>query len=255
MTTLATSPEAVMARLTLRQILARRRALALAALCALPVLLALVSRAGETDGPGRLGTLEMLLQVFGGLIVPVVLPLVALVIGTGVFGAEIDDGTALFVLAKPVARWRIVLTRVLVAAAATAALVVPCVLLSGLVAARGWDHWGVTTGFAAGAAVGALLYCAIFVAISLVTHRALVVGLGYVVMWEGMLSGLFGGTRLLSVRHYVAAVADRFSGTPPEMFNAQISPAAALVMGTAVGVGATLYAIRRLRRFEVREAV
>jgi ABC-2 type transport system permease protein len=250
---MTTSPEAVLARLTLRQILARRRVLALLALCALPVLLALVSRAGETDLDA--GVLQMLVQILGQMIVPVILPLVALVIGTGVFGAEVEDGTALFVLAKPVARWRILLTRLVVATTATAVPVAGAVLASGVAAAGGWDRWGLTGAFAAAVALGALLYCALFVLLSLWTRRALVAGLAYVVVWEGMLSGLFGGTRLLSVRHITLAVADRLSSTPPQAFDGQITPTAALVMATLIAVAATLYAVRLLRRFEVREAV
>ena len=44
----------------------------------------------------------------------------------------IDGGTALYVLAKPVARWRIVLTRAGVAAGATALLMAPTAILSAL---------------------------------------------------------------------------------------------------------------------------
>ena len=44
--------------------------------------------------------------------------------------------------------------------------------------------------------------------LSVVTSRALIAGLIYVFIWEGLVNGLFAGTRLLSVRHYTLGVAD-----------------------------------------------
>ena len=56
--------------------------------------------------------------------------------------------------------------------------------------------------------LGALEYTAVFLALSLVTSRALIIGLAYVVVWEGVVAGLFAGTRILSIRQHALAVAD-----------------------------------------------
>lgn len=239
--------ERALASVTARQILARRRALALAAFGLFPVALAAILRRG---GDAALTTAVELETM---IILPVILPIVALVIGTGVFGAEIDDGTALYILSKPVARWRIVLTRVLVAAAVTALLTAPAALLVVPVAGAS-DRRGVGAAFAAAVAVGALLYSAVFVALSLVTRRALVAGLVYVVVWEGIIAAQAPGVRYLSVIQFVLTLADSLAGLPPTVFDASISPTAAAAMSAVFGVGAVLYAIRRLGRFEVGEA-
>jgi len=239
--------ERALASVTARQILARRRALALAAFGLLPVALAALFR-----GTGA-AALTNALELETMIILPVILPIVALVIGTGVFGAEIDDGTALYVLSKPVARWRIVLTRVLVAAAVTALLTAPAALLVVPVAGVA-GRWNVGIAFAAAVAAGALLYSAVFVALSLVTRRALVAGLAYVVVWEGIIAAQAPGARYLSIIQFVLTLADSLADLPANVFDARVTPTAAAVMSAVFAVGAVLFAIRRLRSFEVGEA-
>ncbi|HLL84039.1 MAG TPA: ABC transporter permease subunit [Longimicrobium sp.] len=243
--------ERALASMTVRQILARRRAVALILFGLLPVALAAILRRRATTAEAAL---EAVVELDTMLIIPVILPIVALVIGTGVFGAEIDDGTAMYVLAKPVPRWRIVLTRVLVAAVATALLTAPAAfLVVPVLGAKGAATVGL--GFAGAVAVGALLYSALFVALSLATRRALVAGIAYVVLWEGTIASRAAGTRYLSVRQFVLSLADRWAALPDAVFNAPLALRGAVVMSVLLCVGATAYAIRRLRRFEVGEAV
>lgn len=239
--------ERALASVTARQILARRGALALAVFGLLPVAIAaIIRRTGDA-------ALTTAIELNTMIILPVILPIVALVIGTGVFGAEIDDGTALYVLSKPVARWRIVLTRVLVAAAVTAILTAPAALLVFPVAGA-LGRASVGMAFAAAVAAGALLYSAVFVALSLLTRRALVAGLVYVVVWEGIIASQAPGARYLSVIQFVLTLADSLAELPETVFDASITPTAAAVMSAVFGLGAVLYAIRRLRAFEVGEA-
>ncbi|HEX8210608.1 MAG TPA: ABC transporter permease subunit [Longimicrobium sp.] len=239
--------ERALASVTARQILARRRALVLAAFGLSPVLIAALFRRGGDAALTNVIELETM------IILPVILPIIALVIATGVFGAEIDDGTALYVLSKPVARWRIVLTRVLVAAAVTTLLTAPAALLvvpvAGVIEPR-----TIGMAFAVAVAVGALLYSAVFVALSLVTRRALVAGLVYVVVWEGIIATQAPGARYLSIIQFILTLAQLIAGLPDHVFDANITPGAAAVMSVVFAVGAVLFAIRRLRAFEVGEA-
>ena len=55
-----------------------------------------------------------------GLLVSSVLPLVALVFGTAALGSELDDGTAVHILTKPIPRWTIILPKLVVAGGLTA---------------------------------------------------------------------------------------------------------------------------------------
>lgn len=246
------SVELTLGRLAFRQLLGSRRSLWVLVLAVLPVLLAMLV-SSETDVGERLEGYGELFQV---LVAAVLLPIVALVVGTSVFGAEVDDGTITYVLGKPVPRWRIVLTRVIVAGIATAAVVATATYLSALVSLRGVPGaQRAALGFTAAAVAGSFLYCALFVAISLSTRRALVAGLAYVVVWESALSNTFGGTRALSVRHYTQTFAEAWAGLEPGVLNARLELGTALVMGAAVAVLATVHSIRRLQRFEIGEAV
>ena len=126
---------------TLRGLLNRRRIILMTLLAGIPVLLGLFVylRGGRPDVD----------RVLGILIVQTVMPLVALVLGTAALGSEIEDGTAVFLLAKPVPRWQVALAKIVVAVLLTAALVVPSVLLTGLLIGRGSSEAiGVTLAFA-----------------------------------------------------------------------------------------------------------
>lgn len=244
------SVEMTLAGLAFRQLTSSKRSLWAVALALVPPLLALLTRA-QVDGDAPLVT--HFVVHWQTLTVTVLLPIVALVVGTGIFGAEVEDGTLTYVLGKPVPRWRIVLTRIVVAGIATAAVLVPSNLAAGLITLGG-DADGLLVATTLALVSGGFLYCALFVALSLSTRRALVAGLAYVVIWEGLLAGTFGGSRALSVRQYTQSFADSMASAKEGVISAQLEAGTAAVMAAVVAVAATAYAIRRLRRFEIGEA-
>ena len=83
--------------------------------------------------------------------------------------------------------------------------------------------------------------------------QALVAGLVYVVVWEGLLSNTFGGSRALSIRQYTLSIADSLVDTRSPL--SQLDLGTALFMAAVVAALATFHAIRRLRTFEIGEAV
>lgn len=236
----------VIASITLRQLLSRRRTLLLLLLAGILVLVAVVFRLAGEEARAMRFTAGLL----GNLGVRTLMPLVALLFGTGAIGSEIDDGTAIFLLAKPISRRTVVITKLVVAAACSAALTCAPMLLAGLIGAGGLGD-GLVLGMVAAAAIGSLLYCAVFVALSLITSRALIFGLAYVLIWEGLLAGLFAGTRTFSLRQITLALAQALSGTPKVLINAQLDLTTAMIVAVVVLVGATLLAIRRLGAFEI----
>ncbi|MEU5548699.1 MULTISPECIES: ABC transporter permease subunit [unclassified Micromonospora] len=225
--------------ITARGLFGRRRFLLLLPLPILLVVLAVLSR-GLGVKPTDWGP-----PVLVGLGLAVVLPVIALIVGTGVLGAEIDDGTVVHVLTTPLPRWQIVLPKLAVAAGATAVTVAVPLFVAGLLA----DSVRLGLALAVAATAGALAYSALFVASSLLTRRPVLLGLVYVLIWEGLLSNVVTGTRVLSIQHYVIAVADRLA--PTELLNTTVSVPVAAVMMVLVSVGFTLLAIDRLRSFSV----
>jgi len=230
---------ATIASITARGLLGRRRFLALLLLPA--ALVGLTVLANATSAPAA----EWGPTVLEGLGFNVVLPLVALIIGTGVVGAEIDDGTLAHILAKPVPRAQIIATKLVVAVAATVAAVVPAMFVAGTLA--GGARVGV--GLAVGSALASTAYCAVFVAMSLLTSRPVLVGLAYVLLWEGMLGSVIAGTQVLSVGQYGIAVADAVADT--SLLDGKVSVPVSLILALVFTAGATFLAIDRLRSYRL----
>ena len=234
------------AALTMRQLIGRRRTLLLTGLGALLVLVAVLRRFGGEAGDEFAWTTQ-LLGTFG---ITTLLPLVALIIGTGAFGAEIDDGTIVHLLAKPVPRWRIVLVKLAIAWLLTTLLTTIPIGIAALVAG-GENGPDLALGFGAAGVLGGLAYCALFLAAGLVTSRAFILGLIYVLVWEGFLAVLFAGTQTFSVRQHAFAVADAIAGVADTLGTTLTLPTALVVAGLIVAAS-TAIAVSRVRRFEIR---
>ena len=85
------------------------------------------------------------------------------------------------------------------------------------------------------------------------TGHALIVGLIYVYIWEGVVAGLFTGTRLVSVHQYVLGVIAALDPTQPSLLPAHLPLSSSVELGALVAVGAAVVAAWRLTRFEVSE--
>jgi ABC-2 type transport system permease protein len=142
-----------------------------------------------------------------GLIV--VVPLVALLATSGLLASEIDDGSISYLLAKPVSRYTIVASKLVVALACVLAFGAVPMGIAGLVLLPGSPSFGL--GFAVGSLLGGAAYCALFSWLSVLTRHAVVIGLIYLLIWEGLLGGLLDGIRWLSVTRWSSEVVDRIA--------------------------------------------
>jgi ABC-2 type transport system permease protein len=225
---------------TVRGLFGRRRIFLLVLLAALPVLIALLIRVagGRPDADRVLDT----------LVVRFVMPLVALIVGTTVIGSEIDDGTAVYLMVKPIARWRIVLSKALVAAGLTAVLILPPVIVTAILLSR-TDLGTTIEAFTIACFFGGTAYAIAFLALSTFTSRAFLIGLAYVLIWEGVLASLLEGTKFLSIRQATLGIASALGvNTPGEPLPQTVSAAVLAV----VIAGGFMLASWRLARFEVR---
>ena len=229
------------AGLTLRATLGRRRAILFAIPAVILIALTLVLRASRP--PGALWQ-DHVLGDFG---FSVLLPLTALIIGTGVLGAEIDDGSAIHLLATPVRRTEIVLTKWVVAAGLTALFAAVPELIAGLIAPNSGK---LAVALFVGALVGSVVYSAVFVMASVLTLRAIAYGLLYVLIWEGVLANLVGGARILSIAHYSLGVANGID--PDPNLGAGLGVATSVVLGAVITAGALVLASHRLASFAIK---
>jgi ABC-2 type transport system permease protein len=238
--------------ITALQLFGRRRVILIGLLALLPLGIAVLSRFAG-DSPDDPTPAEFATFVLDALVVVGLLPIGALIFGTAALGAEIEDGTAVYLLSKPIARWRILLVKVAVASLATIALATPTTVLTALVILGGEDPEGIAAGFALGVTVGAIAYCCVFVGLSAITSRALLIGLGYVFVWEAFVTSIFSGTRWVSVRQYVLGLADSVSTTPASAFEAELGGTGAAVASAVVILASLAIGIRFLERFEIGE--
>ena len=230
---------------TLRALLGRRRALLVGLLALLPVAIAALIRiaGGRSD----------IVEILDTLVVRTTLPLIALIIGTAAVGSEIEDGTLVYTLVKPVDRWRIALAKTLVAIGLTVVMLIPPILVAAvLMAGFGGDTLASAVGFAAAATAGAAAYAAAFTTLGIVTSRALLIGLAYTLLWEGVLSGLLEGTRFLSIRQATLGLAAVTTGD--DVGIDPLAPAVSVGIIVVVLIGAFVIASRALARFQVRSA-
>ena len=234
-----------LASVSLRGLLNRRRTLLLGLFGALVVLVAILFQLADQPDDESLAFTGQLLGNFG---LAVLLPVVAVIVGTAAIGSELDDGTIIYLLAKPIPRGLVAVVKAVVAWVIVLLLVSPAILVAGTIARGGDADLGIAYAVAAG--FGALEYTAVFLALSLVTSRALVVGLAYVVIWEGAVAGLFDGTRILSIRQHALAIADALGGEGAIEAGIELGPA--LAVGAIFTAAAVILAVRRLERVELR---
>ena len=235
--------------LTAHQLLGRRRAILIALLAFIPVGVALIVRfasdAADNDPYGAAN------NVIGGFVFTLLLPIGALVFGTSALGSEVEDGTVVYLLAHPLARWRIVVAKVVVASAATIALTVPATLATALIVLGGFDTESMWWAAAVATVAGGVVYSALFVALSTITSRALIIGLGYVFVWEAFITNFFDGTRWISVRQFVFGIADALTTARPvsgSLDGSEAAIASVVVVAVSLVVGTWF-----LMRFEIGE--
>ncbi|GAA2931152.1 hypothetical protein GCM10020221_28700 [Streptomyces thioluteus] len=158
------------ARLTYRGLLGRRRA---AVLFTLPALLLIIAAAIRLlTGPDD----ETATKVLGGFALATMVPLIGVIAGTGAIGPEIDDGSVVYLLAKPVKRPTIVLTKLIVATGVTAVFSAVPTLLAGLL--LNGNSQQIAVAYAVAAAAASLAYSAVFLLLGTVTRHAVVAGAG-----------------------------------------------------------------------------
>jgi ABC-2 type transport system permease protein len=251
--------------ITTRATLGRKRALLFAIPAVVLIVLTLALKASRP--PARPWPSHVLGQ-FG---FSVLLPLTALIIGCSVLGAEIDDGSVIHLLATPVRRSSVILTKFAVATVLTMIFAAVPELIAALISGGGLTQPAVTSvaggpvtaipgtpistgnfalGLFVGALVGAVIYNAIFVMVSVATTRAIAVGLLYVLIWEALLSNFVSGARLLSVSHYALGIANGIAHDPT--LDAGLSVPTSIVMGAIVTVLALVLAVNLLSSFTLK---
>ena len=236
---------ATIVRLTQRSLLGRRRALLLLALPFILIVLAVLVRAIQGSDP------DHAVILLGGFGLSFLVPLLCLIAGTGAIGPEIDDGSIIYLLAKPLSRYTIVVSKLVTAIAVVTAFGALPIPVSGFITAGGRDR--VAVGYALGALVAGIAYCALFLLLAIVTRNAVVVGLIYALIWEGVVGGFVPGAQALSIQQWALAITKKVvGGRAGELdVTSAVDLPVAIILLVLLTAGSTIYAGYRLRSIRI----
>ncbi|WP_189131526.1 ABC transporter permease [Wenjunlia tyrosinilytica] len=225
------------ARLTLKGLLGRRRTILLVALPVLLIVISVAVRAlsGQDDSTSA--------DILSGFALGTMVPIIGVMAGTGAIGPEIDDGSIVYLLAKPITRPTIVLTKLVVAICVTVAFAAVPTFIAGLALSGTSQRIAIAFGIAATAS--SVAYAAIFLLLGVVTRHAVVVGLVYALVWEGLLGSLISGAKTLSVQQWSLSLAEKIAANG--VVDSDVGLPTALVLMVVVTVGTTWFAGQKLR--------
>ena len=233
-------------RFSLGQLLAGRRLVIIALLVALPLVLPAVFAAGADVDPAT-----FTLDLFRQLVLPVLLPVVALTFSTSALGSELRDGTVTNLLLKPIPRPAVLGAKYLAAVLSSLLVLLPAEAVGHVVAAGGLGSTDLLAGMLLATVVGTLAYCALGVLLSLLMARALLVGLAYALLWEGAVVSLAPSASSLSIRGYTEGVLAAVLRGGGLDLTTRLGPVSATVLATVVTLAALVLAVRRLERMDI----
>ena len=228
-------------RVLVRQIVTRGRIVAMVLLGAAIVLLgAAVDLTGERD------PLESAVRLVANSGFAIVVPIVALVFAAGVLGDTREDGTLVYLWLRPLQRWPVVVGGFSAALTVVVPLTVVPVVASAVVLDVGGGLVGATL---LASVVGVVAYTALFLLLGLLVKNAIVWGLAYILVWEGIAAGLGTGPARLAVRGYTRSILTDRTGVDLEL--ADLSQTAGMVIPLLVAAAALALAVVRLDRLDV----
>jgi ABC-2 type transport system permease protein len=233
---------AIVYRLLLRQLVTRGRLLALSAVgVAVAGVAWAVGSSSEIDDP-----LEAAVQVISNLGFAVLVPVVALVFASASLGDGREDGTLVYLWLRPMDRWPVVVGAWLAAITLSLPLTVVPLGAAALLSGGGAELLAATT---LAALVGVIVYSALFVLLGLVVKNSIVWGLGYVLVWEGIVAAFGSFAAKLAIRGYTRSILTSMTDIDLDLGDLSLAPA--IVVPVLVSVVALAIAAVRLRDLDV----
>lgn len=229
-------------QLLLRQLVTRGRLLALLAVgIVVAGVASAVGASDEIDDP-----LEAAVQVISNLGFAVLVPVVALVFASASLGDTREDGTLVYLWLRPMARWPVVVGAWLAAITVSLPLTVVPLGVAALLSGGGGELLGATT---LAAVVGVVAYSALFVLLGLIVKNSIVWGLGYVLVWEGVVAAFGSFAARLAIRGYTRSILT--SITDIDLDLGDLPLAAGIAVPLLAAAVALVLASRRLRDMDV----
>ncbi|MEM7141234.1 MAG: hypothetical protein AAF548_09395 [Actinomycetota bacterium] len=175
-----------------------------------------------------------------------VMPVIALIFGVGALGDARDDGTLVYLWLRPLNQASVALGAWLAATAISLPLVVIPATLSALLLDAGSE---LVTATLIASTLAVIAYVAVFVMLGLLTRFAVVLGLVYVLLWEGVVASLGSIGAKMALRGYANSIVTARTGVRTELANSAESTS--IIVFAVVTIVALIVSVVRLQALEV----
>jgi ABC-type transport system involved in multi-copper enzyme maturation permease subunit len=244
--------------LTMRRQLFARKTIVAIVLVSLMALVAVTwtvrwSQRYEGNEPKRMESFGSLLIM--GPFVTFLLPILCLTYATAAIGEEREERTLVYLLTRPLARWRTYLAKGLGVTPVVVLIVAAAFVLTCL--AGGTAGLPLVPSFLPGIVIGALAYTSLFLFIGAVFPKPLVVSIVYALLIETMVGNMPGTLKRISISFHTQCLlysaGESIEMTPrnPERFVALPADTSELVLwylaGSLAVIGAFLFHRREYR--------
>ncbi|MXV86464.1 MAG: hypothetical protein F4117_03155 [Acidimicrobiales bacterium] len=238
-------------RVLIRQIVSAGRIAALGALGAIMIVVGWVvgtsSNRGASSSAGMIFDAATYADGFGLILI---VPIVSLVFAAASLGDARDDGTLVYLWLRPIGRAPLVAAAALAAATVSVPLcVVPTVLGGWLATDFVAGSGSVALGALAAAALGTLAYSCLFVLLGLLFRKAVLWGIAYILLWEGLAVGLGDFAERLSLRGYARSLLSVIADV--DLGFTTYGLVTSIIVLASVSVVSLVFATARLSRLNV----
>lgn len=235
-------------RVSLRGLLGGRRGWLVVASDVLFLLVALILAIGGK----RSSNVDYMSALFRNLALPVLVPFISLLFASEALGAEVEDRTLIYLTLRPVSAVAIALAKFAAAAAISLAAVWLALVPGFALLTHGDAGVSMLLALVVAGGLATIAYVGVFMLIGLLWRRALLIGVIYILLWEGAVAGISNGAAHLSIRFYATGVYADLLSRPELERPAFPTPNApgSIILLALVTVVAIILTARRLRRIE-----
>jgi len=136
-----------------------------------------------------------------------ILALASAIFTTAIISQEIEQKTIVYLLTRPVPRWKLLTLRYLASVIVVSTVGIMCAVLASVGAYHGSGSNPLLVKDCVALIVGAFAYGALFLVVSLMFNRAMIICLLFAFGWETAVPNMPGQMYLLSIYSYLQAIA------------------------------------------------
>jgi ABC-2 type transport system permease protein len=182
-------------RVTLLQLIGRRRSIGLLVLAAVPAVILLLVGLNEPDRETeeffRLGVLPLILGV--------TVPIIAIILGSASLGDERTHKTISYLALRPIRREVIAAAKLVAAWLASFLVAGSGAFLAAVALGITVGSWDEMFAIMVATAISTLGFVAVMQVVGYITDRAVVIGLAYLLIWEGIVTGAASAVATTSI--------------------------------------------------------